>query len=235
MADMNGVASFHLVSDRGPLRAFSRLALDRVRLRGVDGLVFWRLLGTGRGDETGPSADLRRTALFAVWRDADALAAFRSSDRWAAARESWHVTLAADPGRRTHGRWRGVDPTAGLVEGPAGGPVAVVTRAHVRPGSWREFRASSRLVADEVRAAAGLLDVVAIGEAPVGRLGTFSLWSDGPAIDTFVRSMPHHREAVRLTRQRGWYGEELFARFVPVASSGTWGGRDPLAGLLPSR
>lgn len=233
MADVSRVASFHLVSDHGPIRALSRLGPDRLRLRGVDGLVFWRLLGTGRGDETGPSADLRRTALFAVWQDADALAAFRARDTWAAARESWHVTLAADPGRRPHGRWRGVDPTAGLVEGPVGGPVAVVTRADVRPRSWREFRASSRLVADEVRAADGLLDVVAIGEAPVGRLGTFSLWSDGAAIDAFVRSMPHHRDAVRLTRSRGWYGEELFARFRPIASTGTWAGRDPLAGLLP--
>jgi heme-degrading monooxygenase HmoA len=235
MADVTRLASFHLLRE-GPGRsahALARLGTDRRRLRDTDGLVFWRLMGTGRGNDTGPSADLSRTALFAVWESPDALEAFRRGSpigrRWSQLPESWHVTLAAVGG---HGTWRGTNPLDGVAPGPDHGPVAVITRADVRLRSWRAFRASGRRVAPEVTRAAGLIDVVGIGEAPVGRLGTFSLWHDDAAIRTFVTSSPNHRAAVRSTRSDDWYAEEMFARFRPLSSQGSWAGRDPLAGLL---
>ncbi|CAN5486635.1 hypothetical protein BH23ACT3_BH23ACT3_23720 [soil metagenome] len=229
---MARVASFHLVRER-PWRsaaAMARLGTDRLRLSRVEGLVFWRLLGTGRGDDTGPSADPRRTALFAVWDDEAALDRFlagsRVARRWERAEEVWHVRLRGAGG---HGTWRGVDPLAGLVEGATDGPLATITRADVHRRSWRAFRAAGPAVSDELRSADGLLAVVGIGEAPVGRLGTFSLWRSLADVRHFAVGMPHHREVVRRTRAEHWYGEELFARFEPYASSGSWGGRDPLA------
>jgi len=228
---MARIASFHLIRERRgrALLAMARLGLDRPRLARVDGLVFWRLLGTGRGSVTGAGADPRRTALFAVWESEADLDRFiidhSIARRWGRADEQWSVRLRRLGG---HGTWRGVDPLDGMVDGDRSGRVAIITRADVRRRSWREFGRAGREVDVELHTADGLLDVVGIGEAPVGRLATFSLWDTMGAARTFAYSMPRHQQVIDETRDGDWYAEEMFARFEPYASSGTWDGRDPL-------
>jgi hypothetical protein len=229
---MNRIASFHLIRER-PGRAMSamaRLGTDRLKMGSIPGLHFWRLLGTGKGSDTGPSVDLRRTALFAVWQTPDHLDAFLAEStlarRWDKAEEHWQCRLRRIGG---HGTWRGVDPLDQMAIGDASGPIAIITRADVRLRSWRAFGAAGPGVSEELAAAPGLRAVVGIGEAPVGRLGTFSLWDSAQAAREFAQGGPEHLEVVRRTRAEDWYAEELFARFEPYDSMGTWSGRDPLA------
>jgi len=40
---------------------------------------------------------------------------------------------------------------------------------------------------------------------------------------------------VKKTRQQHWYREELFARFIPVAVAGSYGGKDPVSSLQKDR
>ena len=191
-------------------------------------------------------ADPSRTALFAVWRDAAALAAFE--DGWFAARaarmragggEVYGVQPRAAVRPRPVGRTRRARRPAPAATAPRPGvgadgagvevrPVAVLTRATVRPSRWHRFRGSRPPVSRELAGARGLHAAVGIGEAPVGLQATFSIWSDAAAVAAFARS-PEHRAVVRRTREEGWYGEELFARFTPLGSTGTWDGRDPLS------
>jgi hypothetical protein len=234
---MGRIASFHLIDEptwKIPI-VLGRLGADRLRLARVPGLAFWRLLGTGSGDDTGRGADLSRSALFAVWDDEHFLDSFLTDStiarRWSGAEESWHVRLRSIGG---HGTWKGFDPLTGLDAGVADGPVAIITRANVRRGSWRAFGAASEVVDAELHRAPGLVDVVGIGETPVGALATFSLWESLAAARSFAYSMPDHVEVVRRTRAERWYSEEMFARFEPYASSGTWNGRDPLAAVTDS-
>lgn len=234
---MAGLASFHLTCEPGwkaPL-ALARLATDRVRLAHVDGLSFVRLLGTGRAARTSWGAQPARTAMFALWESDDALDAFLATspvaDRWHHAREHWSVRLHAHGG---HGAWRGIDVVAASASAAvdlaprADEPVAVLTRADVRVRHWVRFLRAGRPVSDAVAEAPGLRAVVALGEAPLGRQATFSVWSSAIALEAFAYRQRDHAEVVRRTRAEGWYGEELFARFRPSDSTGTWDGRDPL-------
>ncbi len=223
------VASFHLVREpvwRVPL-VLARLGADRPRLHRVPGLCFFRVMGTSRGSTTSVSADLGRTAMFAVWEDEDALDDFlgRSPIAWRGI-EQYVVRLRALGG---HGRWRGVDVLDAMAPGRAGGPVAVLTRADVRFPRWAPFLRAGRPVSAAVQQAPGLLAVAGIGEAPVGRQATFSLWASAAAMEAFAYHDPAHQDVVRRARSDGWYGEELFARFEPYRSQGAWDGRDPLA------
>ena len=212
--------------------ALARMGLDRIRLPRTPGLRFWKLLGCARGRTFGPW-EPRRYGLFAVWDSAAALEEFeRRSPVMAAyrrrAEELWTGRLAPV---RWHGAWGGVDPFAGAAPADphAAGAWAILTRATIRPSRLRAFRAAAAPADAALAGCAGLIASLGLGEAPLLTQATFSLWSDLRAAQEFAYRAAPHAEAIRRTRAEGWYSEELFARFRPIASYGTWDGRDPLA------
>ena len=236
---MGHIASVHLIREAdgpvGAARNLMALGRDRLGLARAHGCLLWRLMGTGRGDDTAPSVDPHRRALFALWRTEADLDQFLATSpvaaRWAGAHELWQVRLRSRGG---HGAWRGVQVMSNMEPARSSdGPVAIITRANVRRDAWKRFAAVGRGVNDELRAAPGLLAVVGVGEAPVGRQATFSMWRSLDDALAFADTMPAHRDVVRRTRVEQWYGEELFARFEPYGSTGRWDGRDPLSEVTP--
>lgn len=238
---MTSVASFHLQRETmaGAVVAMSGMVgQDRLAHR-IPGLRFARRLGTGRGRAMGLHADLRRWALFAVWDDEAALEEFLAHDalprRWRErSTESWSVRLRP---LAAHGTWGGTDPFGDLDDvgahraSTAGGPVAVLTRAKVAIRRWPAFYRAVPSVEAHLHAQPGLLEATGVGERPVGLLATFSLWRSADDVDAFAYRDTVHHDVVRATREGAWFAEELFARFQPYSSTGTWDGVDPLAAL----
>jgi hypothetical protein len=208
--------------------ALARMALHRPRLRGVPGLRFAKLLGTGSGRSFTPrDADPLHWGLLTVWDDgasADAFAAGPVHRSWARiCSERLDLRLAPLASR---GRWAGQRPFEPVsTDRPDGGPVAAITRARLRPSRAASFWRAVAPVSAELAAAPGLRLAVGIGEAPIGLQGTLSVWASAADLERFAYRGPAHAAAIRQTGPQRWYAEELFARFAVTSLAGSYGGR----------
>jgi hypothetical protein len=171
--------------------------------------------------------------MFAVWDDDAALDAFLASSpvarRWAALSEERYVVRLAPVS--WHGAWGGRDPLAGSVPVRAdAGPVAILTRAAIRARTARAFYSAIAAPDADLPRQPGVLAALGFGERPLLRQGNFSLWRTLDDAIRFAYERPPHGTVVSRARAEHWFAEELFARFVPYGSEGTWGGGDPLRG-----
>ncbi len=137
--------------------------------------------------------------------------------------ERWTICLELVEG---HGSWDGYTP--GVDKGSpllAAEPVAVLTRATIRFRKLRDFWKRVGPVSARMAGAEGLRFSVGIGEAPVYRQATFSLWDSQEQMKAFAYKLREHRDVVRDTRTFKWYSEEMFLRFRPRFSTGTLRGK----------
>lgn len=212
--------------------ALAQMATAPRQLQRVAGLQFFQLLGSGADNGFGFWPNLQRYGLLATWaRAEDASAFFAAHPVWRAyvqrSLETWTAELAP---LQAHGAWGGVQPFGEVPTKPgrAEGPVAVLTRASIRlrraPRFWRYVEPTSRALAG----AEGLRLAIGLGELPLVRQATFSVWESAEAMQQYAYRDARHREVIQLTRREGWYSEELFARFRVLKSTGTVDGRNPL-------
>jgi len=156
---------------RNSYTALVDIGLNRVLLRRVPGLRFWKLLGSAHGLAFGPWNPCRY-GLFSVWESPAALDAFERDSPIAAAYrrradELWTVRLRP---LSWHGMWGGVDPFADAAptiplasdplsplgaaqvnsSGSTDRPLAILTRATIRPLRVRAFRTAARQVNAEL-------------------------------------------------------------------------------------
>ena len=231
MDDTPSLASVHVfgVPRRHIPTALVRMGRDGRPLAVTPGLCFGRLLGTNDGTTfTFRSNDFRHWAIVSSWTTTEAARDFELSPvirRWARiSEERLHVRLRPLTSR---GRWAGREPFGRPTPAPVSGPVASITRARIAPRKSVHFWRAVPPVATDLGAVDGVRLAIGIGEAPVGFLGTFSIWDSAAAVTDFAHRRAAHQLAVRRTEEEHWYAEELFARFEVLDIEGTYAGRTP--------
>jgi spheroidene monooxygenase len=204
---------------------FGALALGRYRWRRVPGLVFCKSLGSGFEGGFGVRPSASRQGLFCVFEnDADADRFLASSDFLACyhARSSEQLTVKLRV-CSSRGSWSGhaLEPAAPR---PDSGPIASLTRASIRPAAALRFWRKAPPAEAALERAPGCLLAVGLGEAPLLRQATFSIWESAAAMDAYARSGAH-LEAIRAAYDEGYFSESMFVRFVPDEVRGVWKGR----------
>lgn len=206
------------------LWGWSRVVLGERPLRGTAGLRFAKALGSGQRGGFGLRPSLTRQGLFAVFDGEAAAEHFLiHSDTVRTYRERasefCSVTLRATSSR---GHWGGqaIGVTAATL---ADAPVAALTRASIRPSKALRFWRHSPPAEAALQRSDGCVLAMGLGEAPLLRQATFSLWRDQAAMDAYARSGAH-LGAIRAAHGEGFFSESMFVRFVPLQIRGIWQG-----------
>lgn len=223
-----GVAALLLVrmTARTVPWALVRLARGGPALAGTPGMRFARVLGSGQGGGFRLRPGLDHQGVFAMFDSVRHAEGFVASSPWVAAYRERAVEFlsAVLLVAQSRGSWAGqaMQPVAAL---RAGQPVAALTRASIRPRKaahfWRHAAPSQAALAEATgcRLAAGL------GEAPLLRQATFSVWDSVEAMQAYAREGAH-AQAVATVARAGCFAESMFVRFVPLQLQGSWQGRD---------
>lgn len=187
----------------------------------------WRkVLGSGHNGGFGLRPAWNRLGLFCAFDAADSardwLARSDEVTRWQDRAEHWLAVLLEPLASR--GSWSGHSLSVAQHTDQVSPPdalVASLTRASIRPRLARRFWSLSPAAEASLSQAPGCLLAVGLGEAPLLRQATFSLWHNQSSMDAYAREGAH-LEAIRQAYSQGFFSESMFTRFRVLEVSGHW-------------
>ncbi len=207
------------------LWGWSRYVIGRFSMIGVPGLRFFKILGSGHEAGFGLRPSGSRQGLFCVFDDDAAAESFLDASPVSAAYRSHsreHLSVVLRP-FASRGTWAGTALPAS-VPAPADGPIAALTRASIRPAAAWSFWRRAPAAEASLQNAPGCLLAAGLGEAPLFRQATFSVWDSVQSMDAYARSGAH-LQAIQAAHAQRYFAESMFVRFVPQRLRGVWKGR----------
>ncbi len=199
------------------------------KLKKVEGQEFYKLLGTGKA-HFNPYPDFSTYGLLQVWKDEEhAILFFKTHTllKQYLRKSSERYTLYLK-NIMARGAWNGGNPFRKSTRLTTTPKIAVITRATIKTKYLYRFWNYVPQSQQQLRENTGLLYTKGIGELPLKNMATFSIWENLDALNTFAYQTSGHVGAIGKTRTLQWYSEELFSRFQPYRSEGSWGGMDLL-------
>jgi hypothetical protein len=212
------------VAPASRLWGYSRFVVGRFALRSIAGLRFYKVLGSGYEGGFGLKPSGTRQGLFLLFDSAQQADDFLhqhplSAAYQAKAQEFFSVKLRPYSSR---GTWAGVSLPI-TTQAPAQGVVASLTRASIRMQAALDFWRKQPAAEQALAKAQGCLLATGVGEAPLLRQATFTLWESTAAMDAYARQGAH-LEAIKASHAGQHFAESMFTRFVPEDAKGVYKG-----------
>ena len=218
--------------------ALLAMALHRIPFWLNSNISFFKLLGCGRNGGFGTKPDWQQWGILSVQNNTtltkdkkvnikDLYGGFIAGWCRLFACELWTLLLEPLEG---HGLWDGKKVFGELLPSTDyGGKIAVLTRATIRTSQLKHFRERVNDVNLVMKQAKGFVYSIGIGEMPLLKQATFSIWESKADMKAFAYQAKEHTEVIKRTRAEKWYSEEMFVRFRIISSTGTIRGLNPIA------
>jgi hypothetical protein len=211
-----------------------RLVAGATPYKDVPGLTMAKVMGSGHGGgfSLRPSAThqglictFSHLDLALKFLDSPAVQAYRSR-----ARECWLGVLSVQSARGHWDKqaWQSSTPESlgSQVDNEQAPkpPFAVLTRASIVPTKAMAFWRYAPAAQADLGQAPGCLLAMGLGEAPLVRQCTFSLWQDTAAMLQYARQGAHQVASAAAYKHQ-FFSESLFVRMQVLQMAGVWQGR----------
>lgn len=221
-------------SKQGQLWGWLRMVQGTAALQGVKGLLFTKVMGSGHdgGFVLRPSPS--HHGLICVFDTVSSVKAFLQGQLIASYRSNarefiWGMYAVSSAKGLWDGRPWGITDDDAL-EGAylrssddTSSTIAVLTRASIKPAKAVAFWRFAPATQKGLPAAVGCMLAMGMGEAPLLRQCTFSVWRNPDDVDSYARHGAHQR-AIDASYRRDFFSESMFVRMRPLEIHGCWKG-----------
>ncbi len=207
-----------------------RLVAGATPYKEVPGLTMAKVMGSGHGGGFSLRPSATHQGLICTFTHLDLAQKFLDST-WVQAyqeraRELWRGILSVQSARGHWDKQAWLSTSAEALAGQSEpkGPVAVLTRASIVPTKAMAFWRYAPAAQAGLSQSQGCLLSMGLGEAPLVRQCTFSLWQDMAAMLQYAQQGAHQVASAAAYKHQ-FFSESLFVRMQVLQMSGVWQGQ----------